>query len=168
MALFEMSVAEARELKRLESRVNTWRGVLFGEILSDLASVGAKQMKNRIVRERRSPDGQQWLPRKDKKPHPLLNKSGDMMNSITAIRQGTAEVRVVAFSKYAMFHQHGVLMKLKRTKPRRPKVGPRERAAKFAGPRKWRLPPRPFMGLSDENLRDLDKRLVSLVGSRLQ
>lgn len=175
MALFEMSVAEGREMVRLEGRIVRWRAMIFGELLSDLAMLGAKQMKNRIVRERRSPDGAQWLPRKDKKPHPLLNKSGDMMESITAIRQGSAEVRVAAFSKYAMFHQHGVRMKRKTFTPKalkrrngERKSGPRERKSKFSGPQGWRLTPRPFMGLSTENLRDIDTRINSWLGSRLR
>jgi phage gpG-like protein len=175
MAFFEMSIAESREMVRLEGRIAVWRRELFGVLLSDLAMLGAKQVKNRFIRERRSPDGAQWLPRKDKKPHPLLNKTGDMMDSITAVRQGEAEVRVVAFSKYAMFHQHGVRMKRKKFTPKalkrrngEKKSGPRERSRKFSGPQGWRLTPRPFMGLSTENLRDIDARINSWVGTRLR
>jgi phage gpG-like protein len=175
MALFSMTIAEGRELTRLEGRIAVWRRQVFGELLSDLAMMGVKQIKNRFIRERRSPDGAQWLPRKDKKPHPLLNKTGEMMDSITAIRQGEAEVRVAAFSKYAMFHQHGVRMKRKKFTPKalkrrngQRKSGPRERSAKFSGPQGWRTPPRPFMGLSTTNLREIDARINSWIGTRLR
>ena len=63
---------------------------------------------NRRYDQRRAPDGKPWPPRKDSKPHPLLEKSGRLRRSIQARALQEREATIgTAGVPYAVVHQEG-------------------------------------------------------------
>ena len=95
------------DFTRLQNRVGVWRRRVEGDLLNRVAQRIGKQTRDRIRREKRSPDGTPWAPRKDNKPHPLLQDSRKMERSIKAARESKTLIKVGSNIGYDKFHQGG-------------------------------------------------------------
>ena len=94
-------------------------------MLQELSATTLRQHQQRFS-QRRSPDGSPWTPRKDSKPHPILEETGRMRRSIRAVPDGDG-VAVTAEPPYAPVHQYG----------------------------SERVPARPFLGWGEDDLQSL-------------
>ncbi len=93
------------DFTRLRNRVGVWRRRVEGDLLNRVAQRIGKQTRDRIRREKRSPDGTPWAPRKDNKSHPLLQETRKMERSIKAARESKTLIKVGSDIGYDKFHQ---------------------------------------------------------------
>lgn len=95
-------------LTGLRGRMAQWRRRVEGSLLNRVAQRVAKQTRDRIRSEKRSPDGRPWAPRKDSsKTHPLLQGSRKMERSIKAARDSRTLIKVGSPIGYDAFLHHG-------------------------------------------------------------
>lgn len=75
------------------------------ELVDDVATLVREQTRARIKTEKRGPEGEFWPPRKghayNDDGHGLLYDTGELYNSIEALRQGDGAAQVNSFSKKA-------------------------------------------------------------------
>ena len=124
-----MLTVDARELQRVIAGLQA--GISPGSLLAELTQQTAQQTQRRFDR-RQAPDGTPWPPRRDAKPHPLLEETGRLRRSIRERELQEREGAVAtAGVPYAAAHQWGY--------------------------EPGGLPQREFLGWGDDDLRDLEQ-----------
>ena len=102
---------DLRGLATLPQRVTTvLEAARSTRLKQELAAEALRQHQQRFNR-REAPDGSKWQPRKDSKPHPLLQETGKLRHSIRATPERDAvavrATRPVRGVDVAAVHQHG-------------------------------------------------------------
>lgn len=119
-----------------------------------------EQTRRRIEVEKTSPDGTPWKP--NRAGTSILYAEGHLSRSVDYVASSSG-VLVGSGLIYARPHQKGATIKPKDAKALRFMVGD---AAVFA--RTVTLPQREWLGLSDENRRDIEDAVIDWLGSILQ
>jgi phage virion morphogenesis protein len=136
-----------RDLRRLSKRIDTLlHDVLeMHTVYGEAAEYMKRSTENRILRSKTSPDGERWEALRDvtvnlKGNDTILVETGDLARSIKVSDVSNDGFELIADSAHASFMQEGI----KRTRGLiKNKV----------------VPPRPFMGFSDENKRRISKMI---------
>lgn len=142
-----------QDLDRLQSMLNRLGNPDRQTLMEKLAFEGENQTKRRIAEEKTGPDGQRWPQWSDdyaarrKSGHSLLQGEGGLLDSITAdADEGSAEWG--SNLEYAAIHQFG--------------------GTEGMAPGPAAIPPRPYVGLSDDNLASLQKIINDWMARRLE
>ena len=120
------------------------------EIADSVGALLESSTKRRIADEKRAPDGTPWAPWSEaygatRRPgKSILWAEGDLLDSIQAVT-GLTEIRVGSNLVYAAIHQFG--------------------GADVGTPG---LPARPYLGLSDEDAREIRETVADVFGRALQ
>lgn len=129
-------------------------------VLEDAGALIESQTRRRINDEKTSPDGAAWAP--NKAGTSILVKSGHLLASIH-YEVGGNEVRVGSGLVYAAIHQFGGTITPKNSSHL---VFPGlDGGLVFA--KSVTLPARPYLGLSGENLAELEEVLITSIGRLL-
>ena len=140
-----MLTVDLRQLDRLRARLE--RSPLIDASLGEALGEQSLDQARERFRTSTGPDGSRWPRRKDPGPtHPLLVKSGALLSSLRVRDDGAAGIAVgTAGIPYAAVHQWGYPP--------------------------FNIPPRPFLGWGDDDMRALeltaDQWLQAHVGAAL-
>jgi len=130
----------------------------FNNLLETLGALVEGQTKRRIAVEKTSPDGVKWKPlapltvkARRKGSNSPLTDTGRLLGSISHTISGNQAI-VGTNVFYAKYHQYGV-------KAIKPKKGKALRVPLAGGGAAFiggsAIPARPFMGISDKNMKDI-------------
>ena len=137
-AAIPTAVFDFRGLAGLDALIDRTVQRIRIDLVGEVARVVRENVQARIRALKRDPfTGTPWRPRVDKKPHPLLVKSGKLLSSITSLAQPRGSV-VTSFYKIAWFQQLGT---------------------------RRGIPPRRFMGVGREMITDVQQRIDQWVGA---
>jgi len=143
---------DVRGLDRLQRRLDTVASPDRTELMQILAAALESQTRRRIASDKRAPDGSAWPDwttrhaRTRKSGQSLLQGEGDLLDSITS--EGSADEALVGSNlRYAAIHQFG------------------GRSGMPPGPAA--IPPRPYLGLSDDDTEELTGLAESWLLQRL-
>jgi phage gpG-like protein len=136
--------------KRLDGLVRRTRNL--GPFFDDASAYMVNVVQHRILRSKRSPSGERWPALSeatiDIKGHgTILFQTGALARSISVDATDTSGFVITADAEYAGYMQNGV----SRT------------GGMIPGKR---IPPRPFMGISDTNVKVISKMLKDYVAGR--
>jgi len=136
-------------LRPLRRKLELLGGLDVRRLLDVLGSELENQTRRRISEEKTSPDGEPWQEWSDdyaaRRPSKggLLELRGDLLDSIT-YEVGNDAVTVGSKMLYAAIHQDGSV------------YGPLQKG-------QGRIPARPFLGVSTENLEDLGALTIEFI-----
>ena len=134
-------IVDVSELVALPARIERISRESARDLAIKLARSVSRQHDERFDRQQ-DPDGSPWRPRKDRKPHPILQETGALRRSVVVTAR-TEEIEVSASEPYARFHQDGTTF----------------------------LPKRRFLGFGVGDLLDLadesETRMARYIGGRL-
>lgn len=129
-------------------------------VLDQLGAIGETQTKRRIAHEKTAPDGAAWPP--NRRGTSTLFDTGHLNASIHHVVEGDHAVRWGSNLIYAAIHQTGGTIL--------PKKG---RYLVFAGldgmvfAERVTLPARPYLGVSAANARQIERALITYIGTLL-
>lgn len=138
---------DTTDLLRLNRSLRELAKAELAELTAGLAKLSVEQTQRRFD-AREDPSGERWEPRKDTRPHPLLEETGRMRRSIRdrEVQEYEAEIGTTGSVPYARAHQYGF-----------PPTN---------------LPPRVYLGWGDEDHEELadetDEWLETYVGKVLR
>ncbi|MDX1371755.1 MAG: hypothetical protein R3321_04760 [Nitrososphaeraceae archaeon] len=92
--------------------------------MKKLASNFKRFLKSYWLRQSSPIDNRKWVARKDNEPHPILNKSGNMMRK-TIFKSDNNQL-IARMVEYGIFHQFGT-----EKMPERPWIGLTDEAVEF-------------------------------------
>ncbi|SDK40545.1 phage virion morphogenesis protein [Bradyrhizobium ottawaense] len=135
------------DIGRLNKRITELlHDVLHMEpVMAEAAEYMKRSTVNRVLRSKTSPDGERWEALRDvtvnlKGHDRILFEHGDLANSIQVGDVSNDGFMVIANAKHASYMQEGI-----------------ERTRGMI--RNKKVPPRPFMGFSDENKRRISQMI---------
>ena len=154
-----MSVGVAIQLVGLDAalaRLEALGRIEFDELLDGLARMGQQQTQRRIEDEKTTPEGAAWpLTRDGRKALFVtgthLYRSIDHAASASEARWGTGWIG-------AKVHQFGAVIRPKDAKALSFTVGGKRVVAK-----KVTIPARPYLGVSEQNARDLEAAAMTFI-----
>jgi phage gpG-like protein len=154
-----VSVGVAIQLVGLDAalaRLEALGRIEFDELLDGLARMGQQQTQRRIESEKTSPEGAAWpLTRDGRKALFVtgthLYRSIDHAASASEARWGTGWIG-------AKVHQFGAVIRPKDAKALSFTVGGKRVVAK-----KVTIPARPYLGVSEQNARDLEAAAMTFI-----
>lgn len=141
-----------RRLDSIRNKISDLRPVL-----EEIGQYMVRSTQHRIVRSKTSPDGERWADNSDltvelKGRNSPLYHTGNLSKSVRVTKLDANRVVVSATSPYASHNQHGVNRVRGKYRSNRP---PKQVSA------------RPFMGLSDANVRRITKIVNDYVMGRV-
>lgn len=131
------------------------------DLMAVVGALGESQTRRRITDEKTAPDGSAWPP--NLTGTSILLRSGDHLLSSVAFMSSADEAEWGASWEYAHVHQEGMVIKAKDARRLAFMLGDRQVFAKQVT-----IPPRPFVGLSDDNLTEIGDVVTDWLGARLQ
>lgn len=155
---FEIDASEAARL--FDGAVDRLTGGATRDLMDALGALGAEQTKQRIATEKTSPDGAAW-PASRNNPD-TLHLEGHLLGSISHTASET-ETRWGSNLVYAAIHQTGGTIRPKNGKSLVFRAG---NQLIFA--REVNIPPRPYLGLSDENKSEITEAIGDWLEGVLQ
>jgi phage virion morphogenesis protein len=146
-------VVEGSELQRIAGILNKAVAEGMGEMLDTAGALIESQTRRRIAVEKSGPEGPwtEWSSQYAQTRHgnqSLLISGGGLLDSIEHHAEGD-EVQVGSNLVYAAAHQHGLDMSILSTG------------------RRVHIPARPYLFISDENERELERVLADFITGRL-
>jgi phage gpG-like protein len=135
-------------------------GLDRSELMDGLGALGASQTKRRLEEEKTGPDGQEWP--KNGEGSSLLYQSGALADSIEHQAEGSDAVAWGSPLIYAAVHQFGAVIKPDSAKVLAFSVGGSPVFAKQV-----EIPARPYVGISQDNARELEGAALRFVGEVL-
>lgn len=139
---------DATDLRRIQAKIDRLAGADFNRLLDDIGGLMESSTRRRIAADKESPSGEPWpawSPRyaaTRHSGHSLLQGEGDLLDSMTYNVLTGGGVEVGSNLVYAATHQ----------------FGDRER----------NIPARPYLGLSSEDLREIERLTDGYVEGLLQ
>lgn len=124
-------------------------------LMQGLARLIQEQTRRRIEEEKRAPDGASWPP--NRAGTSTLYRQGHLARSIDQ-RAGAIQLEVGSGLVYAAIHQHGGTISAK-NKPRLTFMTPRG----WRSPKSVKIPPRPYLGVSAENGREILEETAAFI-----
>ncbi|MCX5512277.1 phage morphogenesis protein [Kaistia algarum] len=127
------------------------------DLLSSIGALGESQTRRRIVDEKTGPDGTPWPPNREGTP--ILVRSGQHLLASVSWIAGSDEVQWGAGWEYAHVHQDGMTIV--------PKTAQRlvfTSGGKKVHAKKVTIPPRPFVGLSSDNIAEIEELVSDVFG----
>jgi phage virion morphogenesis protein len=132
-------IIDTRSLEGAFSRLITASSKIKDKIPDFVGQLIETQTRNRLQNEKTDPDGKAWAPwstsyaKSRHKGHSLLQNTGHLLDSITYVTNNDGTVEVGSNLNYADDHQNGNS--------------------------KRRVPARPYLGLSNDNLKEIAEEI---------
>ena len=120
------------------------------ELMTAIGALGDSQTRRRIEEEKTAPDGTPWLPNTERTS--ILMRSGQHLLSSLVWTASAEEAEWGATWEYAHVHQEGMTIVPKNGKSLVFTLGGN---AQVIHAKKVTIPPRPFVGLSDDNIEEI-------------
>lgn len=118
------------------------------ELMTAIASIGESQTRRRIAEEKTAPDGTPWRP--NTQGTSILMQTGqNLLSSVASFSTSTEAVWGAAW-EYAHVHQEGMVIVPKAAEALAFQLG-----GTFIRAKKVEIPARPFVGISDDNAREI-------------
>lgn len=159
-----MSVAINMDIKGLTRIMQAFERMAYFQKNSAFDTIGAlleSQTRDRIAHTKTDPLGKKWMPwskgyaQTRSTGQSLLHSSGGLLDSIH-YQQTAHGVRVGSHRVYAALHQFGGKIAPKRTKALVFKM-----KGKTVFAKQVRIPARPYLGLSDDNIKELKNAFIT-------
>ncbi|MCB1535529.1 MAG: phage virion morphogenesis protein [Rhodoblastus sp.] len=154
-------VVEISGLKLAESLLAKILAFDETELLTAIGAMGESQTRRRISDEKTAPDGAAWPPNREGTSI-LLRTGGNLLGSVAYI-VGSGEVQWGASWEFAHIHQDGAKISAKNAKALFFRIGGQKVAAKSVT-----IPARPFVGLSDDNRKEIEELVTDVFGRLVQ
>lgn len=119
------------------------------DLMDAIGAVGESQTRRRITDEKTAPDGTPWTP--NRTGTPILQQTGRNLLDSVAYTADETMTEWGATWEYAHVHQEGAVIL-----PRTAKVLRFQGAGGAVYAKKVTIPARPFVGLSDDNRREIE------------
>lgn len=152
---------EGRSLDEAIARVAALVSFDPSDLMASISRVGLRQTRRRVKEEKTAPDGTPWAPIRDD-DHPILEESGLHILGRLGATSSADEAEWGCSWEFAHVHQFGAMITAKNARYLTFRAGGRWARAKSVT-----IPARPFVGLSDENRREIDDLVTDHFG-RLQ
>ncbi|MFN3440846.1 MAG: phage virion morphogenesis protein [Rhizobium rosettiformans] len=120
------------------------------ELMTDIASIGEEQTRRRIEEEKTAPDGTPWKP--NTQGTSILMQSGQHLLYSLVWTSSADQAEWGAKWEYALVHQEGMTIVPKNGKALVFTLGSNRQTIHA---KKVTIPPRPFVGLSDDNIKEI-------------
>jgi len=128
------------------------------ELLTAIGAVGEMQTRRRIEEEKTAPDGTAWPA--NRAGSSILLDTGENLLASIAFVVGSGEVSWGSSWEFAHVHQDGAVIEPKNAKALAIPVP----GGEFRLVRKAVVPPRPFVGLSDDNAAEMLDVITDALG----
>lgn len=139
---------DASDLDDARLKLRHWFDFEPSELMTTIAAVGESQTRRRIAEEKTAPDGTPWKP--NTQGTSILMATGQhLLASVASFASGD-EAQWGAAWEYAHVHQDGMTIVPKSAEALVFNLGGSVVVAKSVT-----VPPRPFVGISDENAREI-------------
>jgi phage gpG-like protein len=120
------------------------------ELMTDIASIGEEQTRRRIEEEKTAPDGTPWKP--NTQGTSILMQSGQHLLYSLVWTSSADQAEWGATWEYAHVHQEGMTIVPKNGEALVFTLGGNRQTIHA---KKVTIPPRPFVGLSDDNIKEI-------------
>lgn len=130
-------------------------------LMEAAGSLGESQTRRRIEEEKTAPDGTPWAPNQEGTS--ILLATGEHLRDTIAFRASSDEAEWGSSWEHASVHQEGAVIRAKNAERLAFTSGGR-----FARPKQVTVPARPFIGLSDDNRRELEELVTDHFGGLLR
>lgn len=154
-------VVDINDLKLTADKIAALESVDPSDLMTNIGAIGESQTRRRIADEKTAPDGTPWPP--NKTGTSILFQTGEHLLGSVAFVPSADEVEWGASWEWAHVHQDGMTIKPKDAKRLAFMVGNKQIFA-----RQVTIPPRPFVGLSDDNRTEISDVVTDWLGSLLQ
>lgn len=131
------------------------------DLMTNIGAIGESQTRRRITDEKTAPDGTPWPP--NRAGTSILLRTGEHLLGSVAFVSSSDEAEWGASWEYAHVHQDGMVIKPKDAKRLVFMLGDKQVFA-----RQVTIPPRPFIGLSEDNRTEISEIVTDWLGSLLQ
>lgn len=139
---------DASDLDGALLKLRRWFDFEPSELMTSLAALGESQTRRRIAEEKTAPDGTPWKP--NTQGTSILMQTGQhLLASVASFSSGT-EAQWGAAWEWAHVHQEGMTIVPKSAEALVFKLG-----GHVVNAKKVTIPARPFVGISDENAREI-------------
>lgn len=129
-------------------------------LLRLIGALGEDQTKQRILVDKTAPDGTPWPPNLEGTP--ILVRTGSHLHNSIASIAGGGIAEWGSGWEFAHVHQYGATIKPKTAERLVFKIGGKTARAKAV-----KIPPRPFIGLSADNRREIVEEVTDFLGLML-
>lgn len=154
-------VIDLKDLQIAAGKIAALAAVDPSELMTNIGAIGESQTRRRITDEKASPDGTPWPP--NRAGTSILLKTGEHLLGSVAFVASATEAQWGASWEYAHVHQDGMTIKPKDAKRLAFVIGNQQIFA-----RQVTIPPRPFVGISDDNREEISEIVTDWMGSLLQ
>lgn len=154
-------VVDINDLELAADKIATLASVDPSDLMTNIGAIGESQTRRRITDEKTAPDGTPWPP--NRAGTSILLKTGEHLLGSVAFVASTDEVEWGASWEWAHVHQDGMVIKPKDAKRLAFVIGNQQIFA-----RQVTIPPRPFVGISDDNREEISDIVTDWMGSLLQ
>lgn len=148
---------DAADLDRAIARVGRLDDFDASELMSSMGALGESQTRRRISDEKTAPDGAAWPP--NKRGGSILVETGGHLLASVAFVSSASEAEWGASWEHAHVHQYGATIVPKGAEALAFSIGGKSVFAK-----KVTIPPRPFVGLSDDNAEEQLELVTDFLG----
>ena len=158
-----MGLTMSGDFARLKKDLKRLADIQPGFLNRKIGEVLVSSTKKRFEDEQ-GPDGEKW-----KKSHRAANDGGQTLSDTARLknsvsyRAGSQHTEIGTNVKYAHVHQNGMEIKAKRAKFLRFQVG-----GQWSRKRKVTIPARPFLGIDDADMEEIDETIVEHLGGQLK
>lgn len=156
-----MSVSLVVDSHELDEAIRKWMPLFNFEptdLMTAIAALGESQTRRRIAEEKTAPDGTPWP--ENLAGTPILVESGQHLLASLAWTASADEAEWGATWEWAHVHQDGMTIK-----PKSAGSLVFEIAGRTVHAKEVTIPPRPFVGLSSENEREMIDLVTDYFGS---
>lgn len=158
MAEIGVSIAyDERALQAALNRLSVLVDFSGVTLMEEIAALGESQTRRRITDEKTGPDGTPWAPNLEGTS--ILQRTGQNLLASVAFDYSADEAIWGASWEFAHIHQEGATITPKTAAALRFKIGNRTVHAKSVT-----IPARPFVGLSADNLAEIDDLITDHFG----
>ncbi|PIO98585.1 Prophage MuSo2 [uncultured Pleomorphomonas sp.] len=154
-------VVDINDLELTADKIAALEHVDPSDLMTNVGAIGESQTRRRITEEKTGPDGTPWPP--NRTGTSILLRTGEHLLGSVAFVASADEAEWGASWEWAHVHQDGMTIKPKDAKRLAFVIGNQQIFA-----RQVTIPPRPFVGLSDDNRVELSDVTTDWLGSLLQ
>ncbi|MFC6447168.1 phage virion morphogenesis protein [Shinella zoogloeoides] len=148
---------DASDLDDARLKLRRWFDFEPSELMTNIAAIGENQTRRRIAEEKTAPDGTPWKP--NSQDTSILMQTGQHLLASVASFATASEAQWGAAWEYAHVHQEGMTIVPKSAEALVFQLGGETIRVKQVT-----IPARPFVGISDENAREIVDAVTDFFG----
>lgn len=148
---------DASSFERIFKQLKPLLDLNANDLMSAIGAIGESQTRRRLSDEKTAPDGTPW--KENSAGTSILTQTGQHLLGSIAWSASASEAEWGAAWEYAHVHQDGMTITPKNGKALIFSIG-----GKVVHAQKVVMPARPFIGLSDENAREIVEVVTDYLG----